>query len=95
MPCTSTRSSGDLNGPLASRQATIASARAGPIPFSSRASVAASAVLMSTGPAQAMTGSSASVASSCLAIRIMSNSLLVKMHDPSGREDAIVHRAGA
>ena len=56
---TSRRSSTDLNGPCSLRYATMAWARAGPTPFSSRASVLASAVLMSTGPLHAAPETSA------------------------------------
>src|SRR5690606_19439865 len=62
-PFTRFRSSGDANAPLRSRSSMIASASAGPTPFSSRASVSASAVFTLTGPASRTRGASSAAAS--------------------------------
>src|SRR5213075_69771 len=59
MPLTRVRASGLSNLPCSWRSLTIACASAGPTPWSSAASVAASAVLMFTGPAAAPSAAAA------------------------------------
>src|SRR5262245_6062088 len=82
-PLTLARSSALLKGPFFSRYSTIAWARDRPTPFSSLAMVFASALLMSTGPANTQSGSRSAASPATNDVRYMDDSSLAVEAAPS------------